>query len=428
MNTKSTEDRTASLDSLPQELVDIIANNLEGDIPTLKSCSLTCRKLSSGTGRALLFKQHLLRSSYDCDKLLDAPKYILQHIMVLRIPSATDPPYEGLFNRPSFHQLMASLGPLELMIDSLLWSELNDGARQALSDHSFRRIHIEYSDFQSVADICFFLRSSHDLETLILPSLGIEKTMMPHWPYQAGPSVSHLTLHSVDGRLKLFESIVKTPSCPISVNKLRVLNVHVSHAEDLGLLQGVLAMTKELQELKVSHEYLISGSGVPTVADLELTSVESLTVEMSDYDNLDCPVLYDTPLFRWWCEVWANTSTTCMNKLVIEASVTRIGNRELDTTLWSQMARALSKPPWKTLSTVTIVIHAQNTRSVEALIQASYIKKIEDVMTALTETHSVEVSVTLKYPAPECDWGPEEGDSDEDSWSWVSVLADEEHN
>ncbi|KAK0447181.1 hypothetical protein EV421DRAFT_1789241 [Armillaria borealis] len=427
MNEKSTEDRTASLDSLPQELVDTIANNLEGDILTLNH-------------------RHLLRSSYDCDKLLDAPKYILQHIMVLRIPSAADPPYEGLFNRPSFHQLMASLGPLELMIDSLLWSELNDGARQALSDHSFRQIHIEYSDFQSVADICFFLRSSHGLETLILPSLGIEKTVMPHWPYQAGPSVSHLTLHSVDGRLKLFESIVKTPSCPISVNKLRVLNVHVSHAEDLGLLQGVLAMTKELQELKVSHEYLISGSGVPTVADLKLTSVESLTVEMSDYDNLDCPVLYDTPLFRWWCEVWANTSTTCMNKLVIQASVTRIGNCELNTTLWSQMARALSKPPWKTLTMLTIVIHAQNTRSVEALIQASYIKKIEDLMTALTETHSVEVSVTLyvsqfhlwsphvltlrlrKYPAPECDWGPEEGDSDEDSWGWVSVLADEEHN
>ncbi|KAK0229975.1 hypothetical protein EDD85DRAFT_939706 [Armillaria nabsnona] len=92
------------------------------------------------------------------------------------------------------------------------------------------------------------------------------------------------------------------------------------------------------------------------------------------------------------------------------------------------MARALSKPPWKTLTTLTIVIHAQNIRSVEALVQASYIKKIEDVMTALTETHSVEVSVTLKYPGPEYDWEPEEGDSDEDSWGRVSVLADEEHN
>ncbi len=54
----------------------------------------------------------------------------------------------------------------------------------------------------------------------------------------------------------MFKSIVKTPSCPISVNKLQVLDVHVSHAEDLGLLQGVLTTTKELQELKVSHEYL----------------------------------------------------------------------------------------------------------------------------------------------------------------------------
>ncbi len=201
-----------------------------------------------------------------------------------------------------------------------------------------------------------------------------------------------------------------------------------------------------VQVILISTSKSVSGSGVPTVADLELTSVESLTVEMSDYDDLDCPVLYDMPLFRWWCEVWANTSTTCMNKLVIQASVTRIGNRKLNTTLWSQMARALSKPPWKTLTTLTIMIHAQNIRSVEALVQASYIKKIEDVMTALTETHSVEVSVTLyvsqfhlwtphvltlrfrKYPGPSCDWEPGEGDSDEDSWGRVSVLADEEYN
>ncbi len=71
-------------------------------------------------------------------------------------------------------------------------------------------------------------------------------------------------------------------------------------------------------------------------------------------------------------------------------------------------------------------------RSVRSLIQASYIKKIEDVMAALTETQSVEVSVTLyvfhfhfwsprvltlpwrKYPGPECDSEPEEESSDED--------------
>ncbi|PBK63938.1 hypothetical protein ARMSODRAFT_962697 [Armillaria solidipes] len=415
MNTKSTEDRTASLDSLPQELADTIVTHLEGDIPALKSCSLTCRKLSSDIGRSLLFKRRVLYTRYDCDKLLDFPKSILQHIMVLRIQSFAIPPYgQNLLNHPSFHQLMASLGPLEFTVDSLSWSQLNDGARQALSAHSFRRIHIRYSTFQSVADICFFLHSSRDLETLILPSLEITETLMPHRPYQAGPSVSHLTVHTNERRLRLFESIVKTPSCPISVNKLRVLDVHVSHAEELGLLQGVLAKTKELQELKVSHLFCISGSALLPAADLNLTSVESLTVEMSDYHDLNCPVLYPA-LFRWWCEVWANTSATHINKLVIQALVDSIGTRELNTTLWSQIASTLFKPPWETLSTLTIVIYAQNMRSVRALIQASYIKKIEDAMAALTETQSVEVSVTLKYPGPECDSEPEEGYSDEDS-------------
>ncbi|KAK0229965.1 hypothetical protein EDD85DRAFT_1026404 [Armillaria nabsnona] len=416
MNTESTEDRMVSLDSLPQELADTIVTHLEGDIPTLISCSLVCRKLSSNIGRSLLFKRRVLHTHYDCDKLLDFPKSILQHIMVLYIQSFAIPPYgQILLNHPSFHRVMASLGPLELMIDdTLLWSELNDAARQALSAHSLRRVHIRYSSFQSVADICFFLRSSHDLETLILPSLEIAETSIPHRPYQAGPSVSHLTVHSNEGRLRLFESIVKTPSCPISVNKLRVLDVHVSHAEELGLLRGMLAMTKELQELKVSHVYCISGSALLPAADLNLTSVESLTVEMSDYHDLDCPVLYPA-LFRWWCEVLANTSATHINKLVIQALVDTIGNCELNTTLWSQIASTLSKPPWKTLSTLTIVIYAQNMRSVRALTQASYIKRIVDVMAALTETQSVEVSVTLKYPGPECDSEPEEEYSDEDS-------------
>lgn len=179
----------------------------------------------------------------------------------------------------------------------LCWSKLNDGAWQALSDHSFRRIDIHYSTFPSVADICSFLRSSHDLETLILPSPWIETTLMPHCPYQAGPSVSHLVLHHEIGTRRLFEGILKTPSCPISVNKLRVLNVHVSHGEDLGLLRGVLSMTKELQVLKVWHRHPSSESEVPKVADLKLTSVESLTIGMPGYDCYRS-VLYDMPVFR----------------------------------------------------------------------------------------------------------------------------------
>ncbi|KAK0194690.1 hypothetical protein F5146DRAFT_1135442 [Armillaria mellea] len=78
--------------------------------------------------------------------------------------------------------------------------------------------------------------------------------------------------------------ILKTPSCPISVNKLRVLDIRVLHGEDLGLLRGVLSMTKELQVLKVWHRHPSSESEVPKVADLKLTSVESLTIGMPDYD------------------------------------------------------------------------------------------------------------------------------------------------
>lgn len=81
---------------------------------------------------------------------------------------------------------------------------------------------------------------------------------------------------------------------------------------------------------------------------------------------------------------------------------------ELNATLWSKIASALSKPSWKALSTLTIVICAQIYRLVTALVQTLYIKKIEDVMATLKGAHSVDVSVTLKYSGLECDSKPEE--------------------
>lgn len=212
----------------------------------------------------------------------------------------------------------------------------------------------------------------------------------------------------------MFQSILAT-SCPISVNNLRVLDVNISHAEDLGLLRDVLAMTEVLQELSVSHEFLSKYKSSPVqdiltskskleskaellpVADLNLASVESLTVKMSDYQELECPVVYPT-LFRWWCKVWANTRATSIDELVIQATLDKCAvNPEFDTTLWSHIARTLSRPPWETLSTLTIVIYTPDERFADSIF-SPYIKGIEDIMAALTETQSVEVAVSLYVP------------------------------
>ncbi|KAK0460598.1 uncharacterized protein EV420DRAFT_218348 [Desarmillaria tabescens] len=398
MRKNSTKDQ---ISPLPQELVDIIVNYLEGDTRTLISCSLVCRKLSSRC-RALLFKRCVLYSGDECNKLLDFPESTLRHIKTLCIPLVFFYPpavRPEVLNHPSFHQVVASLGPLDLEVDTLSWSQLNDGARKTLSAHSFRRIDIQSGRFQSVADICYLLRSSHDLETLILPNLQIEETTITHPPHEVGPSVSHLTVNSGEDRLRLSQSIVSS-SCPVSVNNLRVLDVNISHAEDLGLLREVLARTEDLQVLKVSHEFLNSNPELLPAADLNLTKVKSLTVRMSDYQELECPVVYPA-LFRWWCEVWANARTTRIDELVIRATLDRFNNPEFDITLWSQIAGTLSKPPWKTLSTLTIVIYTSNDLYAESIF-SPYIKKIKDIMAdLLSGTQSVEVDVSLEYPEPD---------------------------
>ncbi|KAG7445305.1 uncharacterized protein BT62DRAFT_933147 [Guyanagaster necrorhizus] len=392
MNNNTIKDR---ISSLPQELADIIVNYLKGDKPSLSSCSLVCRKLLS-TSRALLFERCVLHAGNECNTLLCFPETTLRCIKILRIPSPFASVSQEILNHPSFHRFMASLGPLELEVnsDSFSWSHLNDSARETLSAHPFRRIQLYSGSFQSVADICFFLRSSHNLETLILGTLKIGETSISHCPCQAGPSVSHLTVSSGEERLRLFQSIIAT-SCPITINDLRVLDVNISHAEDLGLLRGVLAVAEELQELRVSHGFLESHVELLPIADLNLTSIKSLTVKMSDYQDLGCPDVYPA-LFLWWCEVWANTKATSIEELVIRSTLD-IYEGEFDTTLWSQIANTLSRPPWKTLSSLMIVICApENGWWAESLL-SPYTKQIEDIMTplTLTETQSVDVVVKL---------------------------------
>ncbi|KAK0194698.1 hypothetical protein F5146DRAFT_1135449 [Armillaria mellea] len=199
------------------------------------------------------------------------------------------------------------------------------------------------------------------------------------------------------GSERAFGVSILSASCPISVNNLRVLDVNISHAEDLGLLREVLAMTEVLQILKVSHDFLKSKADLLPAADLNLANVESLTVKMSDYQELECPVVYPA-LFRWWCDVWANTRATSIDELIIRATLDSYAAvPAFDTTLWSHIARTLSGPPWETLSALKIVIYTSDERFADSIF-SPYIKDIKDVMATLTGTHSVEVAVSLYVP------------------------------
>ncbi|PBL01593.1 hypothetical protein ARMGADRAFT_221117 [Armillaria gallica] len=135
---------------LPQELVDLIIDNLR-DYRSLHSCSLVCRAFVSHT-REILFRRINLSFRAVCDKLL-LPKCTLDCIkslhmsrrMLYRIWGGT----HSVLNHPAFPQLMTQLGPLRLTLSNLSWQQLNDDARRALSMHAFRHINLGRSVFSS---------------------------------------------------------------------------------------------------------------------------------------------------------------------------------------------------------------------------------------------------------------------------------------
>ncbi len=245
---------------LPQELVDLIVDNLR-DYRSLHSCSLVCRAFVPYT-REILFRRINLSFREVCDKLLLLPKCTLDCIkslhmsrrMLYRIWGGT----HSVLNHPAFLQLMTQLGPLRLTLAHLSWPQLNDDTRRALSMHAFRNINLGKSVFSSVVDLCEFLHSSPELETLVLEGLNILDDITPSsHPYnQKGPSVSRLrltrSLQDISG-LSPFKLIVDARVCPVSFDKLRDLDVTISNAEELATLQNVLEISDTLETLKVSH-------------------------------------------------------------------------------------------------------------------------------------------------------------------------------
>ncbi len=135
---------------LPQELVDLIVDNLR-DYRSLHSCSLVCRAFVPHT-REILFRRINLSFREVCDKLLLLPKCTLDCIkslhmsrrMLYRIWGGT----HSVLNHPAFLQLMTQLGPLRLTLAHLSWPQLNDDTRRALSMHAFRNINLGKSVFE----------------------------------------------------------------------------------------------------------------------------------------------------------------------------------------------------------------------------------------------------------------------------------------
>ncbi len=199
-----------------------------------------------------------MNSGRDCDNLAVLPQSTLFCIKSLRRLSRTiHRSTERVLNRPTFPLLMERLGPLRLTFGQLSWSALGDDARRALSSQSFLHIGLVVSEFPTMLDLCIFLHGSPHLESLRINGVNVVDTSIPpphvHLPHQKGPSVLYLTLQGHHQEPSVFNALVTTRTCPISIDKLRFLSVSISTAEELGSLQRLLDSCHTLGNLKVSH-------------------------------------------------------------------------------------------------------------------------------------------------------------------------------
>ncbi|KAK0191733.1 hypothetical protein F5146DRAFT_1138598 [Armillaria mellea] len=294
-------------------------------------------------------------------------------------------------NRPSFPQLMGQLGPLRLALPHLPWSQLNDDARRALSTHAFCSIRLGESDFLSVGDLCEFLHSSPELETLALEHLSIKDTSIPTLPQHRRrvPSVLRLRLNDYNPQSRILKVIVD--ACLVSFDRLRDLDVTISSAEELALLQNILDTSSSLETLKVSHASYNSHKGQLPCSHLSLKRLHRLDLMLDDTNDAMSTIV-QADLFEWWCAVWADSKFTSVEELSITTRLMSPPDGNYDVTVWPKIGAALSCPAWARLSALSIVIFTWAGCDAECDIHL-YKEVIQQAMNSC----SVNISIVLQH-------------------------------
>ncbi|KAK0460438.1 uncharacterized protein EV420DRAFT_1532185 [Desarmillaria tabescens] len=268
-------------DSLPQEIVDAIIDELKDYQHDLKSCSLTCRSFVPQT-RVHLFTTIELSSNKRCQQFVSmrssSPHDLSVYIKGLRINFLrSDLTSQNLLG------VLASLTVHHITLERLKWGNLTPDMQQALcmSFPHLRSISLIHVIFPSYQTVCGFMGGFPELKGLSLSDARV---------LTAGD-------HSMDYNrrsIRLMElSIVRATSIfgitsavsPISFKHLRSLKFTWSILNDLGTLQSILlAARPNLQELVLNQapSYGEIGPVTEFPRDLRIQGLHRLQVEMWD--------------------------------------------------------------------------------------------------------------------------------------------------
>ncbi|PBK85396.1 hypothetical protein ARMGADRAFT_563837 [Armillaria gallica] len=342
-------------ESLPQEIVDAIIDELKDYKHDLKSCSLTCRSFVPQT-RVHLFTSIELSSNKRCQKFMvmrsSSPYDLSSYIRSLTINFRRS-------DLTSRHLLdvMANLTVHHITLEHLNWGNLTSDMQGALciSFPHLRSISLIHTIFPDYPTVCGFMSGFPELKNLSLSDAHV-LTIGDHMGHEQR-SVSLVGL-SVIGAMSILG--LASSFSPIPLTHLRSLRFTWSVLNDLGSLKSILlAARPNLEELVLNQvpSYGVIDTGLVTEfpRDLRIQGLHRLQVEM-----WDCNVWGGSPEFDQldaWIDIFRCSAGHVPRDISFHlclSSGAEFENQEQELAAWSSLDEVLSTAtgPFKSLSVV----------------------------------------------------------------------------
>ncbi|KAK0199365.1 hypothetical protein DFS33DRAFT_239057 [Desarmillaria ectypa] len=359
-------------DSLPQEIVDTIIDELKDYKHDLKSCSLTCRSFVPQT-RVHLFTSVELSSNRRCKKFMamrsSSPSDLSTYIRSLTINfRRSDLTSQNLLDA------ITSLTVHRITLEHLNWGNLTQDMQQALCTsfphlRSISLVHTTFPDYQAV---CGFMSGFPELKDLSLSDAHVITAGDPmgyehHSIRLVGLSVVKAT--SIFGLISSFS--------PISLTHLRSLIFTWSVLDDLGSLNSILlAAEPNLEELVLnqspSYGEIDPGFVTEFPRDLRVQDLNRLQVEMWDRNVWGGTPEFD--LLDAWIDIFRCSAGHVPRDISLHLCLSSgavVENREQGLGAWSSLDEVLSATTgsFQSLSIVIYGIQMEKTVQFKVVIE-----------------------------------------------------------
>ncbi|PBK87935.1 hypothetical protein ARMGADRAFT_1016247 [Armillaria gallica] len=301
---------------LPQELTDMIIDELEEDISSLLACSLACRSFLSPSRRRI-FSGIAFDNADDIRGFhaicTESPEisYCVKRLYLQKFSSWSVTADEH------FMPIIKTLVNLEsLSLENMSFRDLSMGVIVRLCSYRLKTLALEDLTVDDIQELCSFLRGCHHLHTLSISGNLILTGDQPDAPLRGDddpstiPSLRHLMITCTPGSRHLLDTILTYSTPPVCIDGLEHLTMHMQFdgdpydhlsVENLSLLKRIIDLNRDRDTLiSVSALFMqacIDGR-TPPPFDLPLSHLRALSVDLGDFpDILEVNPL---PILGWW--------------------------------------------------------------------------------------------------------------------------------